>query len=162
MFDAITLFSSFATLASALVAGVFLTFSDFLMRSLGRMPDATGAIVMQAINRDVFRIVFMALFLLMAAVGLASFVLAWWVAPKGVVPWLVTGGACYVLGVFGVTAAGNVPLNNRLAELDTNTLHSQTYWRQTYLPRWTRLNSLRTAFATAAATAYLFAALAGV
>ena len=60
----------FAILAYALVAGVFLAFSDFLMRSLAQTGGVGGVEAMQIINREVFRWVFMTLFLGMTAVSL--------------------------------------------------------------------------------------------
>ena len=60
----------FAILAYALVGGVFLAFSDFIMRSLSLTGGVGGVEAMQVINREVFRWVFMALFLGMAAVSL--------------------------------------------------------------------------------------------
>ena len=56
-----------AVLAYALVAGVFLAFSDFIMRSLAITSGSGGVEAMQAINREVFRWIFMTLFLGMAA-----------------------------------------------------------------------------------------------
>ena len=53
----------FAFLAYALVAGAFLAFSDVIMRSLSLTGGVGGVEAMQVINREVFRRVFMALFL---------------------------------------------------------------------------------------------------
>jgi uncharacterized membrane protein len=61
----------FAVLAYALVAGVFLAFSDFIMRSLALTGGVGGVEAMQVINREVFRWVFMTLFLGMAAGSVA-------------------------------------------------------------------------------------------
>ena len=58
-----------AVLAYALVGGVFLAFSDFIMRALSVTSGYGGAEAMQAINREVFRWVFMTLFLGLAACG---------------------------------------------------------------------------------------------
>ncbi|MEM9441833.1 MAG: hypothetical protein AAGA73_15430 [Pseudomonadota bacterium] len=57
----------FVILAYALLGGVFLAFSDFIMRSLANTGGTGGIEAMQVINREVFRWVFMALFLGMAA-----------------------------------------------------------------------------------------------
>jgi len=51
----------------------------------------------------------------------------------------------YLLGCFAVTVAGNVPLNEALAGLDTRAPDTIRYWQDVYLPRWTFWNSLRTA-----------------
>jgi hypothetical protein len=60
----------FAILAYALLGGVFLAFSDFIMRSLSLTGGTGGVEAMQVINREVFRWVFMVLFLGMAAASL--------------------------------------------------------------------------------------------
>ncbi|MCR9136788.1 MAG: hypothetical protein NXI27_12375 [Alphaproteobacteria bacterium] len=59
----------FTVLAYAFVGGVFLAFSDFLMRSLAMTGGHGGVEAMQLINREVFRWVFMALFLGSAVVS---------------------------------------------------------------------------------------------
>ena len=64
-------------LAYALVAGAFLAFSDFIMRSLAITSGSGGVEAMQAINREVFRWIFMTLFLGMAAGSVALAVYAW-------------------------------------------------------------------------------------
>ncbi|MEP0640528.1 MAG: hypothetical protein ABJC93_16505, partial [Roseobacter sp.] len=62
----------FAIIAYALVSGVFLAFSDFIMRSLAHTGGIGGVDAMQAINREVFRWVFMTLFIGMAPISLGS------------------------------------------------------------------------------------------
>jgi len=47
--------TQFAILAYALVGGVFLAFSDFIMRSLSLTSGVGGVEAMQVINREVFR-----------------------------------------------------------------------------------------------------------
>lgn len=47
-------FAHLAVLAYALVGGVFLAFSDFIMRALSVTSGHGGAEAMQAINREVF------------------------------------------------------------------------------------------------------------
>ena len=146
-----------SVIAFAVVGGVFLAFSDFIMRSLGRAEAAAGVEVMQAINREVFRYVFMPLFLGMAAVssfilGYASLFLA---GPAAAL--IMAAAGLYIVGVFGVTVAVNVPLNNRLAAMDPDA--AQPFWRRTYLPRWTVWNSVR-AVASLSAAGCLLSALA--
>ena len=58
-----------SVIACGLVSGVFLTFSDFVMRSLDRAETAAGIEVMQVINREVFRSIFMFLLLGMSALS---------------------------------------------------------------------------------------------
>ena len=57
-------------LAYALVAGVFLAFSDFIMRALAHTGGVGGVEAMQVINREVFRWIFVALFIGLAPLSL--------------------------------------------------------------------------------------------
>ena len=142
-------------LAYALVAGVFLAFSDFIMRSLAVTNGSGGVDAMQAINREVFRWIFMSLFLGMAAGSVALAVYAWvWV--DGTAGTLILLAALvYLFGCFGVTAVCNVPLNEALAGMQSSSETTREYWLQTYVPRWTFWNSIRTAAATLSAALLL-------
>ena len=147
-----------SVIAFGLVAGVFLAFSDFIMRSLDKATAPAGVEVMQAINREVFRYVFMPLFLGMAAVSLVILGYAYLslTGPAAVLSMFAAG--LYLVGVFGVTVVFNVPLNNRLAALDHRSAEVLSFWSGTYRPRWTAWNSIRT-IASAAAAACLLSAL---
>ena len=134
----------FAILAYALVGGVFLAFSDFIMRSLALTGGTGGLEAMQVINREVFRWVFMALFLGMAAVSLA---IAGYGAtnlnhPAGAL--ILAAGLVYLVGCFGVTVFFNVPMNEALAGMNLSRDETRAYWTGTYLPRWTFWNTVRT------------------
>ena len=59
-----------AIITYAIVGGVFIAFSDFIMRSLAQTSGTGGVETMQIINREVFRWVFMALFIGMAPVSI--------------------------------------------------------------------------------------------
>lgn len=145
-----------ASASSALLAGVFLTFSDFVMRSLGAASPRSGVDAMQQINVKVFRSVFMVLFLGLVPGSLALLVLGTTMT-GGAASWTVAGAVLYLVGVFGVTAARNVPLNDRLAHHEPGTGEADRFW-QGYLVRWTRWNHVRAAASLAAAAAYLTAA----
>ena len=151
--------SHLAVLAYALVGGVFLAFSDFIMRSLSLTSGHGGAEAMQVINREVFRWVFMALFLGMAAVSVLIAGYAW-IALSGPAGTLIGVAALvYLVGCFGVTVAFNVPMNEALAGMDLAEASTQSYWRGTYLPRWTFWNSVRTGAAALSAALLLFGLL---
>lgn len=131
-------------LAYAFVGGVFLAFSDFIMRSLAHTGGVGGVEAMQVINREVFRWVFMALFLGMAAV---SFVVAIYSATQisgGPGTLILLGALVYLLGCFAVTVFFNVPMNEVLAGMDLAAESTREYWTDTYLPRWTTWNTVRT------------------
>ncbi|MEM8775874.1 MAG: anthrone oxygenase family protein [Pseudomonadota bacterium] len=127
----------------ALLAGVFLAFSDFIMRSLRAASPAAGIEAMQEVNRKVYRSVFLTGFLVMAPV---SAILVWYalVHVDGASSiWFATGGVIYIGGTFLVTVLGNVPMNKRLDEMDLRERATADYWNE-YSVGWTRLNHLRT------------------
>ena len=140
-------------LCCALVGGVFFAFSSFVMRALARVSPPGGLEAMQAINIVVLNRSFLGLFMGTAAVSLLAAVLAasQWQAASS--PWLLAGAACYLVGTFLVTGLGNVPLNQRLAVLSPADPAAAADWSH-YLDRWTRLNTLRTVGAVAAALCF--------
>tara|TARA_R110002094_G_scaffold32631_10_gene45185 strand:- start:776 stop:1279 length:504 start_codon:yes stop_codon:yes gene_type:complete len=144
-----------ALLAYALIGGVFLAFSDFIMRSFAHTSGSGGIEAMQVINREVFRWVFMALFLGLVPVSLivAGYAVSNLDGPTAVV--MVLAGLTYLVGCFGVTVLFNVPMNEVLAGMDPSDPATRTYWAQTYLPRWTFWNTVRTVACTASAALLL-------
>lgn len=146
------------TLASGLVAGVFLTFSDFVMRSLGQTTPAAGIAAMQQINRAVYRSQFMVLLIGLSIVAMALVVIGLTLPIPGLGLWLLGGAASYILGVMTVTGGKNVPMNKRLDIADPDDTRFQSYWSH-YLHSWTRWNHLRTLASVLATLCYLAAAL---
>ena len=142
-------------LAYALVAGVFLAFSDFIMRSLALTGGAGGVEAMQVINREVFRWVFMALFLGMAAASVLIAGYAWLGLPGPAGTLIGLAAAVYLVGCFGVTVAFNVPLNEALAGMDPGAQATRDWWLDRYVPRWTVWNSVRTGAALVASALLL-------
>ncbi len=141
-----------ALMGSALIAGVFFAFSNFIMGALGRLDAGAGMAAMQSINVVVLNPVFLGLFsgtavVSIIAAGLAA--AAWGVGPA---LWFVLGAVLYCLGTFVLTGVGNVPLNNQLAA--TSDPASGRLW-QLYQHRWTRLNTIRTIAAAAASAAFV-------
>lgn len=155
------LFAQAATLAYAIVGGVFIAFSDFIMRSLARTSGTGGMEAMQVINREVFRWVFMALFLGLAplSLGIALYGLILIGGGKGAI--LAAAGLTYFVGCFGVTICFNVPLNERLAKMNLADACTGTFWQQTYVPRWTWWNTVRGS-ACILAAALMLGALPGL
>lgn len=147
------------TLATGLVAGVFLTFSDFVMRSLAASAPAAGSEAMQMINRKVYLSAFMVLLLGLVPVSALLALIGLFTLHDPAAPWLIAGGLTYVAGVFGVTAAFNVPMNKRLDALPRAGEAAQAYWPR-YARRWTLWNHLRTISAAGAAYSFMMAALA--
>ncbi|WP_342077084.1 anthrone oxygenase family protein [Yoonia sp. SS1-5] len=146
-----------ALISYATVGGVFLAFSDFIMRALGRTGQKGGIEAMQIINREVFRWVFMVLFLGLAPISLVLIVYSV-TNLNGLAGNLVTGaGLIYLIGCFGVTIRFNVPMNETLGAMALDAAGTEAYWDQVYLPNWTYWNSIRTIACVAASVCLLLA-----
>ncbi len=141
--------------ACALVSGVFLTFSDFVMRSLNSAEPVAGVEVMQVINREVFRSIFMGLLLGMSALSpfLAGF--AYFNLSGSVSALIMVGGMLYFIGVFVVSLVFNVPMNNQLDTKEYSGKGAAIYWKNIYYPRWTFWNYIRAIAAGGAAVCFL-------
>ena len=68
-------------------------------------------------------------------------------------------GLVYLIGCFAVTVFFNVPMNEALAGIETASDATRTYWFDTYVPRWTFWNSVRTAACAVSAALLLFGIL---
>lgn len=140
---------------AGLMAGLLFAFSNFVMRALAQMPAAQGMEAMQRINVEIINPLFLLLFMGTAAVCLAVLASAFTTGGTQARVWLVIGAGCYLVGVIGITAAFNVPLNNSIANLPAAS--AETAWPK-YIAAWLRWNHLRTALATVASTSLAFGA----
>lgn len=148
----------FLGLTSALVAGVFQSFSDFVMRGLIRAQPAAGAEVMQQINRTVFRSVFLFSFLALTPISIGLAIYAWINLDGPAQRFILAAAVIYVSLSFLITVLGNVPMNERLDRLDHASEEAAQYWK-TYGKVWTRWNHVRTIGSIATAGCFLMAAL---
>lgn len=142
--------------ASAMVAGVFQSFSDFVMAGLARAKPDGGIETMQHINRTVFRSVFLTTFLSLVPLTVAFALYAWSNMAGAGRAFIVAAGLVYLTTVFFVTMAGNVPMNRKLDRMDYASEESAAYW-QVYARDWTRWNHVRTVGAAATAALFLLA-----
>ncbi len=149
-----------ALLGSAVIGGVFFAFSSFVMKALARVPSAEGIAAMQSINVVVLNPSFLGTF--MGTAGLSALVvvlaLVTWNGLSA--PWFLAGAIAYLLGTFAVTVFGNVPLNEQLAAVTSADPAGIAVWER-YLERWTRLNTIRTVAAIAAALLFVIGLLQG-
>ena len=133
------------------MAGAFFAFSSFIMKALGKLPAANGIAAMQEINVVVINRSFLGAFLgtALASIVLGALAALRWGDPGSA--WFLAAAGTYLAGTFGVTIAGNVPLNDRLAAAPATDPATEALWAH-YLERWTRLNTAR---AVAAALALM-------
>ena len=141
----------------ALISGVFLSFSDFVMRGLAQAPGRAGAAGMIGLNRTVYKSIFMVLFMGLVFGSVALAVLAYWQLDGAALRLVFAGTLSYLMGVFVVTGFGNVPMNNRLDATSGRAGEMASYWPE-YLRRWTRLNHVRALASALAALFWLSAA----
>lgn len=135
----------FATvLLNALSTGFFFAWSVSVILGTKNVGDFTYLEVMQNINREILNTVFYSVFFgsLIALMGSAVLQYnnrpAFW--------WVLASTAFYLLGTIGVTAFGNVPLNEALDALDIVEMSSPDLerFRSYYEDAWNRRHSLRT------------------
>jgi uncharacterized membrane protein len=146
-------------LSSALVAGNFQAFSDFVMKALMTAKPAGGIESMQLLNRTVYRSVFLATFLALAPITFAFAIYAFFNIEGPAKLWIIAGAAVYIVFSFIVTIFGNVPMNNRLDQMQAMAPETTIYW-QTYGPVWTNLNHIRMFASVATSVCFLMASVA--
>ena len=147
----------FLGLWTALEGGVFKAFSEFVMKALLEAEPAGGIQSMQRINVTVLRTEFVFAILALAPVTLAFAVYAMLSLEGPVRIAIVVAALVYVLCVFLMTLFGNVPMNEKLAEMDYQSAEAAEYWQE-YGLKWTRLNHFRTWGCVIVAGLYLNAA----
>ncbi|EPX58060.1 hypothetical protein D187_004349 [Cystobacter fuscus DSM 2262] len=139
-----------AALGCGLMAGLFFTFSTFVMKALSRLPPGEGMAAMQAINSAILNPLFFTLFFGTVAVCL-------WAVVASLMRWhhdgsayRLAGGALYLVGGFLVTVVFNVPMNEKLAATPSASPEAAALW-SSYLTNWTAWNHVRTVASLAAA-----------
>lgn len=133
----------FLAVTSGLMSGVYLAFSSFVLRSFDALDPRSAIAAMNAINTHILRSLFMPLFFgsTLAAVLLVGAGFWHWRNPDAEIA--VAAGMVYAIGMFGVTAAFNVPLNNQLAAQQRDDSEAKERW-QSYRTHWGRWNTVRT------------------
>jgi uncharacterized membrane protein len=129
-------------IGAGLVGGVFFAFA-FVMKALAELPVSQGVLAMQRINVVVLNPLFLGVFMgtaVLAGVCIVAGCVQWGAAKA---PLLLAAGLSYVLGSFGITAAFNVPRNERLARLPAESVEAAAYWPE-YVREWLLWNHART------------------
>lgn len=132
------------------VGGVFFAFSSFIMKALAQLPASQGVAAMQRINKVVLNPVFLGVFVgsALLAGGLSVATFFPWTAPRSLL--LLAAGILYVVGSFFVTMRFNVPMNERLARLNSDSSQATEYW-PAYVREWSSWNHVRTVASLASA-----------
>ncbi|CEJ71647.1 hypothetical protein BN1195_03997 [Chryseobacterium oranimense G311] len=141
-----TVFLLITAVLTALIAGLFYSYSCSVVLGLGKLSDMEYLKSMQSINREILNPVFF-----MSFMGTAVLLPVTTFLFRGEQPaflFLLLASAAYLTGVFGVTVAGNVPLNDMLDKFDINgsTADAISQMRGNFENRWNLLNNIRTVF----------------
>ena len=145
-----------AALGCGLMAGTFFAFSAFVMPALSRLAPPQGIAAMQSINIAVINPLFMGVFMGTAALCPALTVATFFAGKPPGTTWIFVGCVLYIVGTFGVTAAGNVPLNDALATLKPDAPNAAASWASFYAA-WLAWNHVRTVAALGACASFIMA-----
>lgn len=137
-----------ATVTTGLTAGLFAAFAYAVMPGLARVDDRAFVAGLRAINQAILNGWFALCFGGALVCTLAAVLLHLPAGLRGPLPWLIAGLVLYVL-VLAVTAAVNVPLNDRL-EAGAARLADPAELRATFESAWVRWNVVRAVLNTAA------------
>ncbi len=130
-------------LGAATIGGVFFAFSTFVMKALGELPAGQGVAAMQRINVVVLNLLFLGVFVGTAVLAVICVVASFFLWDSSRSALLLLAGLCYGVGSFGVTAALNVPRNERLARMESESAEAAAYW-PVYVREWLLWNHVRT------------------
>lgn len=141
----ITLFT--ALVLTGLSAGLFYAWMVSVIPGTRKVADITYLESMQSINRAILNPAFFLTF-----VGSPLFLAISTIQQYhsgNAFGLLLTATIIYLLGTFGVTAFGNVPLNDALDALELAELSGTKMqdFRKVYEEKWNRLHLIRTVFA---------------
>ncbi|WP_335975038.1 DUF1772 domain-containing protein [Gaetbulibacter jejuensis] len=131
-------------LLNALSVGFFFAWSVSVILGTKKVGNLTCLETMQSINKEILNPVFFIVFfgslitLILNAALQNNNKLMFWL--------LLTSAIIYLIGTFGVTAFGNVPLNNELDALDIKALNTTELknFRDYYESNWNQYHNIRT------------------
>ncbi len=146
-----------AVILTGLSAGLFYAWMVSVIPGTRKTLDITYLETMRSINRAIlnpaFYLIFFGPVFLLVIGTIQQF-------HAGMAGWLLLGATLvYLLGTFGVTVLGNVPLNDALEALSLGDLGEEKIhaFRNYYESNWNRFHLIRTVFSV---TAFLLSLLA--
>ncbi|MEM1335960.1 MAG: anthrone oxygenase family protein [Actinomycetota bacterium] len=134
-----------SVVATGLMAGLFYGWSVSVIPGTRRLASTDYVALMQHINREIltprFLVPFVGIPLLLGAAALTQFRAG--DQRRGIL--IAASAGTYLVGVFGVTAARNVPLNEALDAFDLAAADRDAIDRRrtTYENPWNRWNTVR-------------------
>ena len=142
-----SIFLFVAIILVGLSAGLFYAWSVSVIPGTQKLSDTTYMETMQSINKAIlnpaFFLIFFGPLIFLAITCIYEF------PNNKVVFWLlIVATIAYAFGTIGVTALGNVPLNDQLEALQLSTMDptQMEEFRKYYEENWNRLHLIRTVF----------------
>ena len=133
----------FTCIGTGILAGLFFSFSTFIMEALGKISSESGMNAMKSINRTILNPLFGVIFFGTALMTLFLLITSLFNSEWNGRTYIFSGSLLYLVGIFLVTIIFNVPLNNRLERTDSSNYSSQQMWK-IYIKKWTIWNHIRT------------------
>lgn len=137
------LLTLYSTIGCGLMAGIFFIFSNTVMSALGGLRPAEGISAMQSINRVILNPLFFAVFMGTAVSCLIVALFQIWKPQPSTNVYLLSGSLLYLIGSILVTIVKNVPMNNALDKVESESDEGAKLWEM-YLSEWTAWNHVRT------------------
>lgn len=135
-----------AIFLTGLSAGLFYAWTVSVIPGTRKVTDIIYLETMQSINKAILNPAFMLIFFGSLILLLVSTIQH---NQNGLIFWILLAAMLvYLVGTFGVTALGNVPLNNELDVMNLGELSIQRLaeFRNYYEVKWNRLHYIRTVF----------------
>lgn len=132
-----------AALGSGIIAGVYFAFSGFIMQAFDKIEVSQSIAAMNSINKTILRSFFMPLFFGSSIISVLLIIVSFAHWGEAGAELMLMAGVIYFVGMFACTVLFNVPLNNLLAQLNSESVNAQQVWSH-YLKTWTNWNHLRT------------------
>ena len=139
-----------AVILTGLSAGLFYAWSVSVIPGTQKVTDTVYLETMQSINRAILNPAFFLIFF--GSIFFLSIGSIYQFNTSKTVFWLMLSSSIfYLVGTVGVTALGNVPLNNELDVMSLGELASDNMqeFRKYFETNWNRLHLIRTVFAVA-------------
>jgi uncharacterized membrane protein len=148
----LTLFHIASVLFTGLVAGLFYGYQCSVNKGLGNLTGTEYLKGFQSINRAIQNPVFFLSFIGSIIFLAVAAILSYRSGQIHTFYFLLAAFIIHLLGVFGITLFGNVPLNERLDAFDIANASEAaiTEMRDSFETPWNRLHRIRTAFSIVA------------
>ncbi len=129
------------TILVGLTAGLMFGFSTSVIPGLAQVSDENYIRSMKSINRKIQNLLFFIVFIGPVFLFIINLFINF-------NPFNLATAGLYVLGVFGVTIAGNVPINEKVEKfnIEKSSPKELKFFRKESESKWNRLHTIRTIF----------------